>query len=256
MSEQEEGVAGVGLFVAAFVDERRADDALKNMKEAKKSGDFFFDDAAVVRSDDKGKIHITETGDMKAGTGAGIGALVGGVLAVISGPVGLAVGLLGGAAAGGLAVLKDSGFNDESLKELGSALVPGSSAIVATTSKKFVEEVRKAAEEGETLSIAKNISEDIRANLEARQDVLYTMVLTEAGVGAAKVVSSPSMLAVFGIAATEEGVVAGAAVATEEGVAYEVAAADEEGAALEAGVITDEGGVILDASVSEADEDE
>ncbi len=232
MSEQEGEVAGVGLFVAAFVDERRADDALNGMKEAKKSGDFFFDDAAVVRSDDKGKIHITETGDMKAGTGAGIGALVGGVLAVISGPVGLAVGLLGGAAVGGLAVLKDSGFSNEGLKELGSALVPGSSAIVATTSKKFVEEVRKAATEGQNLSFAKEISADIRANLEARQDVLYTMVLTEEGVGAAKVVSSPTMLAVFGIAATEDEVVAGGAVVTDEGAA----------------------GFVVDAKVEEEDE--
>jgi len=219
MSEQEGGVVGVGLFVAAFVDERRADEALKSMKEAKKSGDFFFDDAAVVRSDDKGKIHITETGDMKAGTGVGIGALVGGVLAVISGPVGLAAGLLAGAAAGGLSVLKDSGFSNEGLKELGSALVPGSSAIVATTSKKFVEEVRKAATEGQNLSFAKDISEGIRARLEARQDVLYTMVLTEEGVGAAEIVSSPGMLAVFGIAATEDEVVAGGAVVTDEGAA-------------------------------------
>ena len=228
MSEQEEGVAGVGLFVAAFVDERRADDALKGMKEAKKSGDFYFDDAAVVRSDDKGKIHITETGDMKAGTGAGIGAIVGGVLAVISGPVGLAAGLLGGAAAGGLAVLKDSGFSNESLKELGSALVPGSSAIVATTSKKFVEEVRKAAQQGETLSFARDLSGDIQAHLEARQDVLYTLVLTEEGVGAAKVVSSPDMLAVFGIAATDEGVVAAGGVATDEGAVGFAAAATAE----------------------------
>ena len=232
MSDQEQGVAGVGLFVAAFVDERRADEALNAMKEAKKSGDLYFDDAAVVRSDDKGKVHITETGDMKAGTGAGIGALVGGVIAVISGPVGLAAGLLGGAAAGAVSVLKDSGFSNESLKELGSALAPGSSAIVATTSKKFVEEVRKEATEGETLAFAKDISADIQAHQQAREDVLYTMVLTEEGIGAAKVVSSPSLLAVFGIAATDDEVVAGGAVATDAGAA----------------------GFVMDAKIEEEDE--
>ena len=55
--------------------------------------------------------------------------------------------------------------------------------------------------------------------MEARQDVLYTMVLTEEGVGAAEIVSSPGMLAVFGIAATEDEVVAGGAVVTDEGAA-------------------------------------
>ena len=41
-----------------------------------------------------------------------------------------------------------------------------------------------------------------------RLDVLMAMVLTEEGVAASKVVSAPDEVAVFGIAATEEGVVA------------------------------------------------
>ena len=61
----EEGVAGVGMFVAAFVDERRADAAYERMKQAKRSGEFYYDDAAVIRCDDKGKIHIKESGDMR-----------------------------------------------------------------------------------------------------------------------------------------------------------------------------------------------
>jgi hypothetical protein len=51
------------------------------------------------------------------------------------------------------------------------------------------------------------------------------MVLTEAGVAASKVVSSPSEVAVFGISATEAGVVARAGVATPEGAAVVDAAA-------------------------------
>ena len=202
MSEQEGGVAGVAMFVAAFVDERRADEALKGLKEAKKSGDFYFDDAAVIRSDAKGKVHISETGDMSTGKGAVIGGVVVGVLSLLGGPAVFAAPALAGAGIGAIDALKDSGFDNDSLKEIGAALTPGTSAIVATTSKKFVEEVRKASEQGETLSIARDIAGDIRAHLEARQDVLYTFVLTEEGVGVAEVVSSPTMLAVFGIAAT------------------------------------------------------
>lgn len=252
---QGEGVAGVGMFVAAFVDERAAEGALERMKQAKKSGEFYYDDAAVIRSDDKGKVHISESGDMSTGKGAGIGALIGGVIGLLGGPAGVALGAGAGAAVGGLAAHGDAGFSNESLKEIGAALVPGSSAIAATTSQMFVEEVRRQAQEGQTLSLAADIAADIRANLEARQDVLYSMLLTETGVAAKKVVSSPTALAVFGIAATEEGIVAGQVVATEEGVAYEVAAATEDKAAYEAGVVTDEGVAVIDAYAEAEDEE-
>ena len=52
---QDEGVAGVGMFVAAFVDERAADAALEGLKEAKRSGEFYYDDAAIIRRDAEGK---------------------------------------------------------------------------------------------------------------------------------------------------------------------------------------------------------
>jgi uncharacterized membrane protein len=252
-AEQGQEVAGVGMFIAAFVDEGGAEDALKIIKEARRSGEFYYDDAAVIRSDDKGKIHISESGDMSTGKGAGIGALIGGVIGLLGGPAGLAVGAGAGAALGGLAAKGDAGFDDDSLKEIGAALVPGSSAVAATTSEMFVEEVRRQAKEGQTLSLAADIAENIRRNLEAGQDVLYSLVITEKGVAAKQVVSSPTTLAVFGIAATTEGAVAGQAVATEEGVAYEVAAATEDEAAYEAGAVTDEGAVIVDAAAESSD---
>jgi uncharacterized membrane protein len=244
---QSEGVAGVGMFVGAFVDERTADAALERMKQAKRSGEFYYDDAAIVRCDAEGKLHIKETGDMSSGKGAGVGALVGGVIGILGGPAGVAIGAGAGAALGAIAAHHDAGFSNESLKEIGSALVPGSSAIAATTSERFIEEVRKQAQEGETLSVAHNIAADIRENLELRQDVLYSMLITEEGVAARKVISSPTMLAVFGVAATEGAVAAGGAVATAEGVAYEVAVANEEGVAAEVGVATAEGAAIVDA---------
>ena len=249
-----EQVAGVGMFVAAFVNERAAEDALKILKEARRSGEFYFDDAAVIRSDDKGKVHISESGDMSTGKGAGIGALIGGVIGLLGGPGGVAIGAGAGAALGGLAAKGDAGFSNESLKEIGAALMPGSSAIAATTSQVFVEEVRRQAESGATLTAAKEIAGNIRQNLEARQDVLYSLVITENGVAASQVVSSPTALAVFGIAATEQGVVAGQVVVTEEGAAYEVAAATEDEAAYEAGVATEGGAAVVDAYAKAEDE--
>jgi uncharacterized membrane protein len=176
------------------------------MQESKKSGEFYFDDAAVIRCDAKGKVHIKETGDMGSIKGAGVGALVGGVggliggvIGLLAGPVGVAVGISAGAAVGALAVNEDAGFDDESLEEIGEVLVPGSSALAVTTRQDFVEEISLQGPEGESTSAAKEIAENIRQNLEAQRNVLYSLVITEDGVAARQIVSSPKELAVFGI---------------------------------------------------------
>jgi uncharacterized membrane protein len=215
----EEGVVGVGLFVAAYVDERRADDTLDGLKQARSDGEFYFDDAAVVRCDANGKVHIHETGDMSTGRGAGIGALIGGVIGVLGGPAGIAGGAAAGAAIGAIAAHTDGGFDDKSLKELGGALPPGSSALAVTTSQDFVEAVREESTDEETLTLAADIAAVVNEHLGARQDVLMAMMITEEGVAASKVVSSPQELAAFGIVATEKGTFARAGVATPEGTA-------------------------------------
>ena len=253
-SDQSEGVPGVGMLLAAYVDELAADQALEEMKRARTQGTFYFDDAAVIRQDPKGKVHIKETGDMSTGKGASIGAVIGGVVGLLGGPAGVAVGASAGAAIGGISAHHDGGFNLKSLKEIGSALLPGTSAIAATTSKAFVEEARKQTPETESLSLARDLATEIHERLLARQDVLFGLIITETTVAAKEIVSSPSMVAVFGIAASDEGVIAGRAVATEQGVAYEVAAEDETGAAYEAGVVTSEGATIVDAYASADDQ--
>jgi uncharacterized membrane protein len=198
---------------------------LESLKQAKKDDQFYFDDAAVVRRDAEGKVHIHETGDMSGGKGAGIGAFVGGIIGLLGGPGGVVIGAAAGAAVGGLAAAADAGFSNKSLKEIGAALPSGTSALAVTTSKDFVEVVREQAPPEETLTLARDIAAEINDRLSARQDVLMAMLLTEKGIAASKVVSSPSEVAVFGIAATEEGAVARAGVATPEGVAVVDAAA-------------------------------
>jgi uncharacterized membrane protein len=237
-----EGIAGVGMFVAAYVDERGADLALDQLKQAKKADQFYFDDAAVVRRSAEGKVHVKETGDMSTGKGAGIGALIGGVIGILGGPAGVAAGAAAGAGLGAIAAHHDAGFDQDSLEELGGALPSGTSALMVTTSQDFVEAVRKEAAEEETHTLARDIASQINDHLNMRQDVLMAMVLTEEGVAATKVVSTSDEVAVFGIAASEEGVVAGAAVATPEGVdAVEAVAIPAEEAAEEASEDAEEG---------------
>ncbi len=221
----DQGVAGVGMFIAGYTDEKAADGALDALKQARDAGAFDFDDAAVVRRAADGKVQITETGDMSTGKGAGIGALIGGVIGILGGPAGVAVGAGAGAAIGGIAAHSDAGFNNETLERIGGALPAGTSAWGVTASKAFVEAVRHAATDEETLMLAEDIADEISGNLNAGQDLLMALVITEDAVAATKVVAGPDAVAVFGIAATEGGVVAGAVVATDEGVAAVEAAA-------------------------------
>ncbi len=210
-------VAGVGLLVAAYVDERGADNTLKSLRQARADGRFNYEDAAVVRRDAEGKVHINETGDMSTGKGAMIGGVLGGVLGLLGGPAGAAIGASAGAALGAAATYRDAGFDNESLKAIGGALPAGTSALAVTTSQAFVEAVRAKSPHGENLVMAKDIAAEIRDRLNARQDLLMTLVITENGFAANKIVSSPSELAFFGISASDKGVVAVAGVADAQG---------------------------------------
>ena len=227
----DQGVAGVGMLLAGYTGQNDADEAFSNLKDAKNSGEFYYDDAAVVSRDAGGEVNITEHGDMSTGKGAGIGALIGGVIGILGGPAGVAIGAGAGAAIGGIAAHSDAGFNNETLERIGGALPNGTSALAVTTSKDFVESVRDQQTDEDTMTLAQDIADEISGNLNAGQDVLIALVLTEDGVAATKVVASDDAVAVFGIAATEGAVTAGGVVATDEGAAAAqataVAAADD-----------------------------
>ncbi|NJN84931.1 MAG: DUF1269 domain-containing protein [Caldilineaceae bacterium] len=142
-TSENQGIAAVGFLVMAFLDENAADQALNAMKDAKKQQQFYFEDAAVIRQDAKGKVHYHETGDMSTGKGAGIGALVGGVLGILGGPAGVALGAGAGAAVGAALSAGDKGFRNESLGTVGLALKPSTSAVAAITSHDFMRAVQQ-----------------------------------------------------------------------------------------------------------------
>lgn len=78
---------------------------------------------AVLRVDANEKVKFVESKDW----GAGRGALVGGAIGIIGGPV----GVLAGGGIGALAAkLRDSGFKNDQLEELGRSLSAESSAVV------------------------------------------------------------------------------------------------------------------------------
>jgi uncharacterized membrane protein len=254
--------------VAAFQDEKAADEALKELKTLKREKLIRIENAAVIRKDEKGKLHIKETADMGGAKGAVLGGVAGATIGLIAGPL-LVVPAAVGALVGGLtAKLRDSGFSDERLETLGEGLTPGSSAIVAVIEHKWVAEVQKELEEAGADLVTAELQADIASQLEAGHEVAYTALATQEGFAASRVaggedeVEGSSVVvtddAVVGeqFVATEDGFAVRRTTATDEGVVVEEAAATEEGAVYGVAVATDEGVVGGVAAIPAAGEGE
>lgn len=247
---QAQGVPAVGFLVVAFTDEYAADQALDDMKAAKKQQQFYFEDAAVIKQDPQGKVKYHETGDMSAGKGAGIGALVGGVLGILAGPAGVVVGAGAGAAVGAAITSADKGFKNESLGTIGVALKPGTSAVAVITSHAFLKAVQQQVAIEDVRTIVGNLAAELSAQLAAGKSVAIGLLLTADGLAMEEIAADAVSTSVVGAVITSDAVVAGAAVATADGAAYEVVGATAEGEVAEAGVATDEGAVVVDAAVA------
>jgi uncharacterized membrane protein len=75
--------------------------------------------------------------------GAGRGALIGGAIGIIGGPI----GIVAGGGIGALASkLRDSGFKNDQLEQLGRSLGPGNSAVVVEIAADSVEKAKAIAQ--------------------------------------------------------------------------------------------------------------
>lgn len=219
----------VQLIVAAFKDEKAADQALKELKVAKRERLIGIQNAAVLRKDEKGKLHIKETADMGGGKGAALGAVTGAAIGLIAGPL-LVVPAAVGALVGGLAAkLRDSGFSDERLKQLGEGLEPGSSAIIAVVEHKWVDQVRKEMEEAGADMFTEALKTDIAEQLEAGHEVAYTALSTQEGFAASRIAGDEEEVEGSAVFVGEDEVVESRFVATQDGFAVISAETSEEG---------------------------
>lgn len=96
----------IELVVAAFKDENKANEALKDLKQLDRRGVIDVVNAAVLVKDQAGKAFIKETADPDAKRGALFGAIAGGLIGLLGGPAGVIVGAAAGAASGGVVPLQ------------------------------------------------------------------------------------------------------------------------------------------------------
>jgi len=154
--------APLDAIVAAFPDEGGAARALKELRGVDKDLIAIKQAAVLVRTAD-GKLEIREPHHV--GRGAVLGGLAGAVVGLIAGPIGWVT--IGGAAVGALAArLRDSGFPDDRLREIGEALTPGTSALIAIIEHRWVTKVEdQLRAEGVQYAI-EAVKADVEAQLE------------------------------------------------------------------------------------------
>lgn len=218
----------VQLIVAAFQDEKSAEEALANLKEAKKEKLIGIVNAAVLRKDANGKLHIKETANI-GGKTAALGGVAGAAIGLIAGPA-LIVPAAVGALIGGLAgKLKDHGFKDERLKMLGENMKPGSSAIVAVVEHTWVAQVQNAIAEAGADAMTAALGADIAAQLEAGHETAYTAIASEKGLTAAHLAAGKDSLEAEKVVVDDTGIYGGRFYATEDGFVVEGLSANDEG---------------------------
>jgi uncharacterized membrane protein len=126
--------------IASFSFEDGAGNALTTLKERSTADGLGVQNAAVLKVGNDGKLRIKETADMSGGKGMVVGGVVGGVIGLFGSAVLWPLGI--GAAIGGLASkLRDSGFPNQRLKEVGDRLKPGDSLLIVAVEDADVEPV-------------------------------------------------------------------------------------------------------------------
>jgi uncharacterized membrane protein len=155
------------LIMASFKDEEVAEKAFFDLKMDKRGRLIVFKDAAIVNRDEEDKLHIKETADMSGGKGVLFGGVIGALVGMIAGPIGAAIGGAAGAVVGGITAKKiDSGIPGERLTEIGAALQPGSSVILAVVEQKWFEPVQSHLEEAGGNVISETLNEDFFKQVE------------------------------------------------------------------------------------------
>ncbi len=152
----------LAAVVAAFTTEDGASAALKELKSVDRDT-LHVDEAAVVVRDSGGKLKIEESHHVAKG--AVLGGIAGGVVGLVAGPVGWLA--LGGVGVGALAQrLRDSGFPDQRLREIGQGLKPGTSTLVAIVELRWVAEVEKALRAEAADVVTEAMRDEVAAQLD------------------------------------------------------------------------------------------
>ena len=136
----------IELFVASYDNEFGAKQSLKDFEAMDREGSIDLIDAAVIVHTAEGKVKFEETADPSGKRWAKRGAIAGGLVGLIFPPSLIATAVVGGGAGAIWGKIRDKGFKDDDLKEIGDSLPPGSSAIIAIAEDHVIERLQHGLE--------------------------------------------------------------------------------------------------------------
>lgn len=160
------------LFVLAFDNPAGASEMLGTIQTLQKQQLIQVDDAAIVNRKDDGKVKIKQAVSL-----VGAGALGGAFWGMLIGLLffmpwlGLAIGAITGAISG---KLSDYGIDDDFIKEVGTTIEPGHSALFllvrSMTEDKVMEELKKFDAKVLRTSLSKEDEAKLRAAFGAEEE--------------------------------------------------------------------------------------
>lgn len=167
-------------FISVFPDYDSAAACLQTLTEAQ-GEQKHIKDAALVRKNEDGKIHVAETVDKSGEIGARIGGFIGGLLGMFSGSAGVVIGVTTGDMYFGALGEKihDAGVDNTVLKEFGATLEPGNAMLIAIVDQEWHSEANQIL----TTSGGRSITDKLDAHLIAELDEALEKYLGESVAG-------------------------------------------------------------------------
>ena len=152
------------LIVVGFKDEFKADEVMNELRKLQSQYLVDLEDAAVVIRNQEGKVKIKQAQELVA-AGAVSGSYWGILLSVIFfNPIFALVGAAAGALSG---ALSDIGIDDNFMRDLGSTIEPGTSAIFVLIRKSTPDRVLEDLSKFEGKVLRTSLSKEDEAKLQA-----------------------------------------------------------------------------------------
>ncbi len=152
------------LIVVGFKDEFKADEVMNELRKLQSQYLVDLEDAAVVVRNQEGKVKIKQAQELVA-AGAVSGSYWGILLSVIFfNPIFALVGAAAGALSG---ALSDIGIDDNFMRDLGSTIEPGTSAIFVLIRKSTPDRVLADLSKFEGKVLRTSLSKEDEAKLQA-----------------------------------------------------------------------------------------
>ncbi len=193
----------IQVIVAAFNSPDGASTAMADLKQGKREGLIGIIDAAVVVKDASGKLKITDA-KRRSRKGLVTGGVVGGLIGLVLAPPVTAIAAGGGVIGALVGKLRSAPLKAE-MKDLGAALQPDTSAIIAIIEHTWLEKLEATLVEAGAQLVRDVIKADIAEQLEAGGNVLYTAGGSADGLGAARVAQTDDTLDISSLVSTDNG---------------------------------------------------